>query len=116
MIRCPACGQMNRWSVVGIQPCTFCGRFLIMPDEAEARERGLFDGVMQPYHWEVRPDEVVLIFDAIDCLMQSFQESLAQGNMNDEMVGALSGSYMFAKLTRQKLRALVPDMQEETER
>jgi len=88
--------------------------FIIMPDEQEAINRGIFTGVVQPYHWEVRSDEVVLLLDGLECLMKGFQEAL-EADVNNTMLEALSGSYVFAKMTRQKFRVLVPDMQEETQ-
>jgi hypothetical protein len=76
----------------------------------------MFDGVPQPYHWELDSSEVVLLFDGLDCLMDTFQQALTQKNMDDTVLESLSGSYVFAKMTRAKFRSLVPDMQEETAR
>jgi len=115
MVRCPRCGHMVKWSAIPIQPCTHCGQFIVMPTRDEARLRGILDGVLQPYNWELDQPEVALIFDGLDCLMDTFQQGL-QGHNNDEAVEALSGSYVFAKMTRARLRALVPDMQEEVEK
>lgn len=110
MVRCPTCGYMVRWSVIPIQPCGHCGMFNIMPTEQEARERGMFDGVIQPYIWEVSQSEVVLILDALETLKDVFQQALIAGNMNDEIRGGLTGSFLFARMTRDRLRKLAPDL------
>src|SRR4051812_42070782 len=76
VVRCPKCGNLNRWSSIAIQPCRVCGMFMIMPSEEDARNNGVFEGVAQPYHWEVDSGEVCLIFDALDALMRDFQTAL----------------------------------------
>jgi hypothetical protein len=87
---------------------------MIMPDEQAARNIGTFHGVTPPYVWEIREDEVFLLLDALEALMQKFQERL-QEKVNDEQLEALSGSFVYAKMTRQKLLGLVPDIREQIE-
>jgi len=117
MIRCPSCGHTNRWSPIAIQPCRHCGTFLVMPDEATAKSAGLFEGVDPPYTWEVTAPEVTLIFDGLDCLMEGFKMMLrTTENANPQLSDMLSGSYVFAKMTRQRLWKVVPDLQEQLTR
>jgi len=115
LIRCPNCGHMVRWSRVAIKPCDFCHEFLVMPDEATAVNSGVFTGVIQPYHWSVDEPEAILILDGLEALMDNFQLAL-QGEVNDEALEALSGSFVYAKQTRNRLRNLVPDLHSQVEK
>lgn len=114
MVRCSRCGHTMKWSIIGIQPCQNCGQFLIMPDLDVARALGIFDvDYVPPYIWTVRQDEAVLIFDGLQLLMDVFQHHLADHtshNAPDELVGSLSGSYVYAKMTRDKFLKIVPDL------
>lgn len=87
---------------------------MIMPDEQTARNIGTFHDVTPPYVWEIREDEVFLLLDALEALMQKFQSRLQQKTTEEE-TEALSGSFVYAKMTRTKLLNLVPDIKEQIE-
>ena len=114
MVRCFACGKLVKWSSVALVPCPHCGAFLVMPSEQDARNKGYFVGVTPPYVWELREDEIFLLIDALKALMKEFQKAIPQAE-NKEVFEALTGSFVYARMTRKKLLDLVPDIKDQIE-
>ena len=115
MIRCVHCGHLLQWSPQAIVACGNCEKLVIMPDEQTARVMGVFAGVIPPYVWTLRQDEVFVLLDGLECLMATFAEALQQGESDQGAYTALVGSYAFAKMTRQRLLGMVPDVRGEVE-
>lgn len=114
MIRCPKCGHLFRWSRDLLIQCGQCGFYCVMPTQEEAKKAGWLDGVAPPYFWEIDQNEAILVLDALDEMMDRMQ-ALLQRTTDEEEIGSFSGTFLFAKMTRNRLRALCPDLHDKVE-
>jgi hypothetical protein len=115
VVRCIWCGHLAEWCSTPIVGCPNCQKPMIMPDEQTARVNGVFAGVTPEYLWFLRQDEVIVLMDGLESLMEGYKEALQQGNMNQDMFNALTGSYTYVKMTRMKFLELAPDVREQIE-